>query len=113
MPMQTGGRTHEGAGQCLYPSPHAEEGKLLMCVERVSSEEGNNMCQRAKPAQAGWLNTAAMKSGDKCIKRGESFCRCRGQVWLSTKAEKTCNISGLINTGCQSLQTQAALVFAD
>lgn len=44
MPMQTGGRTHEGAGQCLYPSPHAEEGKLLMCVERVSSEEGNNMC---------------------------------------------------------------------
>lgn len=26
--------------------------------------------QRVKPAQAGWLNVAVMKSGDKCIKRG-------------------------------------------
>ena len=44
VPVQTGGHTYEGAGQCLYPSPHAEEGKLLMCVERIRSEEGNGTC---------------------------------------------------------------------
>lgn len=35
--------------------------------------------QLAKPAQVGWLNMAAVRSGDKYIKRRE-FCRCRGQV---------------------------------
>lgn len=32
---------------------------------------------------------------------------------VTEKAEKTLSISGLINTGCQSLQTQEQLVFVE
>lgn len=74
-----------------------------MCAERVSAEL----------AQAGRLKAAAVKSGDMCIKRechsadAEVSCDCLQRL------RKLLSISGLINTGCQSLQTQAALPFAE
>lgn len=113
MPLSTGVHTHEGAGQCLYPSPHVEEDELLMCGKDKFRGRKWHVPASKEPSlhkQDSWI----------WLRWAREISALKGGVFLqmpgsgaTEKAEKTLSISGLINTGCQSLHTQEQLVFAE